>query len=143
MNCNRELVAEIFERATFIRDLGIVVTGCDSGSCDTELQMRPPLQQQHGFLHAAVITAMADHTAGAAGATLMQAGQDVITVEFKVSFLRPAVGPLFACHARVLRAGKDLIFTEADVVGCTGRESPTKLLAKFCGTLKIIPHTYL
>ena len=141
MTCNRELVAEIFERAIFIRDLGIVVTGCDAGTCDTELQMREPLQQQHGFLHAAVITAMADHTAGAAGATLMQAGQDVITVEFKVSFLRPAVGPLFACHARVLRAGKDLIFTEADVVGCTGRESPTKLLAKFCGTLKIIPHT--
>ena len=139
MTCNRELVAEIFERATFIRDLGIVVSGCEAGSCDTELQMRPPLQQQHGFLHAAVITAMADHTAGAAGATLMQTGQDVITVEFKVSFLRPAVGPLFACHARVLRAGKDLIFTEADVVGAD-RESPTKLLAKFCGTLKIIPH---
>jgi uncharacterized protein (TIGR00369 family) len=141
MTCNRELVAEIFERAIFIRDLGIVVTGCDAGTCDTELQMREPLQQQHGFLHAAVITAMADHTAGAAGATLMQARQDVITVEFKVSFLRPAVGPLFACHARVLRAGKDLIFTEAEVVGSADRESPTKLLAKFCGTLKIIPHS--
>jgi len=83
---------------------------------------------------------MADHTAGAAGATLMQAGQDVITVEFKVSFLRPAVGPLFECRARVLRAGKDLIFTEADVLGRADRESPAKLLAKFCGTLKIIPH---
>jgi len=140
MTCNRELVAEIFERATFIRDLGIVVSGCDAGTCDTELEMRPSLQQQHGFLHAAVITAMADHTAGAAGATLMPVGQDVITVEFKVSFLRPAVGPLFACHASVLRAGKDLIFTEADVVGRADRESPTRLLAKFCGTLKIIPH---
>jgi len=140
MTFNRELVTEIFERAAFIRNLGIVLTCCEAGICDSELHMQTPLQQQHGFLHAAVITAMADHTAGAAGATLVQSGQDVITVEFKVSFLRPAVGPLFECHGRVLRAGKDLIFTEADVVGRAQREAPAKVLAKFCGTLKIIPH---
>jgi len=102
--------------------------------------MQAPLQQQHGFLHAAVITAMADHTAGAAGASLVESGQDVITVEFKVSFLRPGVGPFFQCRGRVLRRGKDLIFTEADVVGRADRGAPPKLVAKFSGTLKIIPH---
>jgi Uncharacterized protein, possibly involved in aromatic compounds catabolism len=58
---------------------------------------------------------LADHTCGGAAATTVAEGKDVITVETKVSFLRPALGENVTCRAEVLRAGKNLIFVEATV----------------------------
>src|SRR5246127_5827326 len=110
------LVKRIFEQAQFVRLLGIELIGFGDGGCETRVAVTPTLEQQHGLVHAGVLMTLADHTCGGAAATMAPEGQDVITVENKVSFLRPASGPVLFCRADVLRAGKRLIFAEAEVM---------------------------
>jgi uncharacterized protein (TIGR00369 family) len=127
----------VFHDAQFITYLGIELTSCGNGWCETKMKASPPLQQQHGYVHAGALTTMADHTCGGAAVTTVPEGHEVITVENKVSFLRPASGPEVFCRAEVLRAGRTLVFVEAEVMveGDTGRV----IVAKASSTLAIIP----
>ena|ERR1700756_1734766 len=93
------LVKRIFEQAQFVRLLGIELIGFGDGGCETRVAVTPTLEQQHGFVHAGVLMTLADHTCGGAAATVVPEGQDVITVENKVSFLRPATGAALFCRA--------------------------------------------
>src|SRR5215471_5792413 len=106
----------IFETAQFVQSLGIELIAFDEGWCETRVTVTPALEQQHGYVHAGVLMTLADHTCGGAAATVVPDGQDVITVENKISFLRPATGAVVFCRGEVLRAGKRLIFTEAEVM---------------------------
>jgi uncharacterized protein (TIGR00369 family) len=132
-----KLVNHIFETAPFIRDLGIELTSHGNGWCETRIRVSPRFEQQHGLVHAGVLMTLADHTCGGAAATMAPEGLDVITVENKVSFLRPASGPVLFCRADVLRAGKRLIFVEAMVTTEQGTESA--IVAKASSTLVFIP----
>jgi uncharacterized protein (TIGR00369 family) len=132
-----KLVKQIFENARFVRSLGIELTSFGDGWCETRVNVRPVLEQQHGFVHAGVLMTLADHTCGGAAATTAPEGRDVITVENKVSFLRPASGPVLTCRAQVLRAGRRLIFVEAEVM--TERANGRLLVAKASSTLAFIP----
>jgi uncharacterized protein (TIGR00369 family) len=134
---NNDLVNQIFQNAPFLRELGIELTSHGKGWCETRVRVIPKLQQQHGFVHAGVLMTLADHTCGGAAATMAPEGQDVITVENKVSFLRPAAGLMLFCRADVLRAGKRLIFVEAKVVMEQGNDST--MVAKASSTLVFIP----
>ena len=130
------LVNRIFEQAQFVRSLGIELIAFGDGWCETRVAVTPTLEQQHGFVHAGVLMTLADHTCGAAAATMVAEGQDVITVENKVSFLRPAVGAVVFCRGEVLRAGKRLIFTEGEVT--IEREGERLIVAKASSTLAVI-----
>ena len=130
------LVTRIFERAQFVRSLGIELVAFGDGWCETRVVVTPTLEQQHGFVHAGVLMTLADHTCGAAAATMVGEGQDVITVENKVSFLRPAVGAVVFCRGEVLRAGKRLIFTEGEVM--IERDGERLIVAKASSTLAVI-----
>jgi uncharacterized protein (TIGR00369 family) len=98
---NHDLVKQIFERARFIRSLGIELTSFGEGWCESQINVTPSLEQQHGLIHAGVLMTLADHTCGGAAATMAPEAQDVITVENKVSFLRPASGRVLFCRADV------------------------------------------
>ncbi len=100
-----EYVQEIFYRANFIRDLDIRLEKVSEGICETSLAVQERLLQQHGFIHGGVIATMADHTAGGA-ARSVSGDKDVLTVEFKINYLRPAIGDRLRCTASVLR-GQD------------------------------------
>jgi len=130
-------VRQIFDDARFVRSLGIELVSFGKGWCETRVQIAPALEQQHGFVHAGVLMTLADHTCGGAAATTTPAGYDVITVENKVSFLRPAPGPVLFCRAQVLRAGKSLIFVEAEVT--FERAAERVIAAKASSTLAVIP----
>ncbi|MBI2683574.1 MAG: PaaI family thioesterase [Acidobacteriales bacterium] len=131
----------MFAKASFIRELGMELTGVGEGWCETVLTPKSSHQQQHGFVHAAVVTALADHTAGCAAGTALSPGQDVITVEIKVSFLRPAAAPRLRARGAVLRAGKNLIFAESEVFGV--QDGGEKLVAKAMATLSVITNEKL
>lgn len=133
---NNKLVKQIFENARFIRWLGIELTSSGNGWCETRLHLTPRLEQQHGLVHAGVLMTLADHTCGGAAATMAPEGQDVITVENKVSFLRPASGLVLFCRADVLRAGRKLVFVEAKVTTEQGKDSA--IVAKASSTLAFI-----
>jgi uncharacterized protein (TIGR00369 family) len=134
---NRPLVQRIFENAEFVRSLGIELVSFGRGWCQTRLSATPSLLQQHGFVHAGVIMTLADHTCGGAAASTVPEDKDVITVENKTSFLRPASSLELICRAQVLRSGKSLIFVEAEV--SRERNGGLILVAKTSSTLAVIP----
>jgi len=113
---NLSLVKEIFQNAEFIHSLGIELTSCGWGWCETRVNGTNALRQQHGLIHAGALMTLADHTCGGAAASTVPEGRDVITVENKGSFFRPVSGPSLFCRGEVLRAGKNLIFVEATVM---------------------------
>jgi uncharacterized protein (TIGR00369 family) len=133
----QNLVRQIFARAPFIRSLAIELISFGAGWCETQVRVAPRFEQQHGHIHAGVMMTLADHTCGAAAATMVPDGQDVITVENKFSFLRPASGSLLYCRAQVLRAGQRLAFAEADVSIDRGEKRVISVRAS--STLAIIP----
>jgi len=130
---NKDKVLALFEDANFIKKLGVKALEVEKGFMKTSLVIQPSHLQQHNFIHAAVIAALADHTAGAAATTLINDDQEVLTIEFKINFLKPAIGNTIYCESKVLRGGKTIIVAESNVYSdITGQE---KLLAKAIVTL--------
>jgi len=129
----RERAEAVFHDATFIRHLGAVLTGLDVGRCIATLPVRVDHLQQDGVVHAGVITALADHAAGVAAATLMGPEQRVVSVEFKVHLLRPAMPPRLRCEAVVLKPSRSLVIVESEVHDPDGR-----LVSKLIGTMALL-----
>ena len=134
-------VREIFYLANFVRDLDIRLDKVAEGVCETSLVVQERMRQQHGFVHGGVIATLADHTAGGA-ARSVSGKKDVLTIEFKINYLRPATGDRLRCTASVLRAGKNAIVAEslvfASLAGSTGKEV---LVAKLTETLFVADAT--
>ena len=128
------LIEQVFAKAAFVQHLGIELTAFGDGWCETRLAVKAAHQQQHGFVHAGVIMSLADHSCGGAAVTTAPAGHEVITIENKVSFLRPATASMLLCRATTLRAGKRIVFVEAEVKTDIGA-----LVAKASSTLAFIP----
>ena len=116
----RTEIERIFGGAGFIPSLGLRLVDCDPGWCETELDLRPEHLQQDGYVHAGVQATIADHTGGAAAATLMAEGQRVLTIEFKINLLRPGEGDRLLCRAEVLRPGRSVTVSESSVFGVQG-----------------------
>ncbi|MBI2424498.1 MAG: PaaI family thioesterase [Candidatus Hydrogenedentes bacterium] len=127
---------EIFDCAPFVRWLGMEVLGAGEGWCETLLLPREELRQQNGFLHAGVVSTMADHTAGASAGTVLPPGISPLTAEYKINLLRPALGDRFRCRADVLKPGKTLVIAESSVYAITG--DTEKLIAKALVTLAAV-----
>lgn len=85
------------------------------GRCVIEAPFRKTLTQQHGYLHAGVLTTIADNAVGYAALTLMPPNHDVLTAELKINFLRPAQGALAIARAEVLKPGRTLTVARAEV----------------------------
>lgn len=103
-----------------MRLIGASLTLVEAGVVEVTLPFRADLTQQHGYLHAGVVTTIADTACGYAALTLMPEGSDVVSVEFKINLLRPAVGEAFVARASVLRAGRSVTVTRADVFSLSG-----------------------
>jgi uncharacterized protein (TIGR00369 family) len=115
-------VRDSFARQGLMRTLGAVLSRVAPGEVEVALTFRRDLTQQHGFLHAAAMTAAADSACGYAALTLMPPGTDVLTVEFKVNLLAPGKGAGVVARARVLRAGRTLTVCAGDVFAIDGGE---------------------
>lgn len=133
---NKEKVIALFEDANFIKSIGIKPIKIKEGFLKTKLEIKPFHLQQHQFVHAAVLAAMADHTAGAAGTTLIDDDEEVLTIEFKINFLRPASGSELYCNANVIRAGKMIIVAESEVY--SKESGKDKSFAKAIVTLAVV-----
>lgn len=81
--------------------------------------------QQHGFLHAGVVSTIVDSACGYAALTTMPTGSAVLTVEFKVNLMAPAKGDLFRATGRVMRAGRTLTVTQGEVEAVEGGRETT------------------
>jgi uncharacterized protein (TIGR00369 family) len=134
---NSEFAADVannFAHQPVMSLIGARLARVEPGAVEIELPFRADLTQQDGYLHAGVITTVADSAAGYAAYTLMPAGSRVLSIEFKVNLLRPARGELFVARAEVIKAGRTLTVVRADVFA--GREhSERELIATMQGTM--------
>lgn len=112
-----------FSRQTMMRTLGIEITELDPGHAVLAMSYSTQFTQQHGFLHAAATTAIADSACGYAAYTLAPAGHTVLTVEFKINLLAPARGERFTADAQVVRAGRSLSVCTATVTAHDGEDA--------------------
>lgn len=105
-----------FDRQGAMATLGISVARVDPGHVVLEMPFHPGLTQHHGFMHAGVITTALDSACGFAAFTLMDNDAEVLTVEFKSSFIAPAKGQNFRFEGDVVKSGRTLTFTEGRAV---------------------------
>ena len=122
-----------FESQSFPAALGLHMTALERGRCVLALERRDDLLQQHGYIHAGVVSTLADTAAGYAALTVMPADANVLTVEFKINLLAPAAGDALVAEGRVLRGGRRLVVVSADVCAETAGERRT--VAAFQGTM--------
>ena len=111
--------SQINRRLKFI---GAKITRIEAGAADIQIPYQKALTQQNGFIHAGIITTIADSACGYAAYSLMPKGADVLSVEFKVNLLSPAIGDKFLAEAHVVRAGKTLTIVQGDVFAITDNQ---------------------
>jgi len=122
MQFDLDTAREIFASAPFMVDLGVVPIAVAEGSVSSELVVQQRHTQHTGVVHAGVMATMADHSMGAAAQTLAPQGHWILTAELKTSLLRPARCERLVCEAHVLKPGRQISFTEADVWAVSGDE---------------------
>lgn len=105
-----------FARQGFLQIIGAELVAVSPGTVEVALPYRTELAQQHGAVHAGVITAIVDVACGYAALSLMPAGSEVLTVEYKVNFLTPAVGDRFVARGEVVRSGSRLVVCRGSVL---------------------------
>jgi len=127
-------VRSSFERQTAMSSIGAELLLVEQGKVEIALPYRSDLTQQHGYMHAGIITTIADTACGYAAYTLMPAGSEVLSVEFKVNLLRPAKGERFIAVANVLKPGRTLTVVRADVFS-VNEESERELIATMLATM--------
>lgn len=104
-----------FQRQAAMGLIGAEIAVLTPGHCEIRLPFRPDLSQQHGYFHGGIIGMIADSAGGYAAYTLMPADSSVLTVEYKMNLLAPGDGELLIAVGQVLRAGRNLVVSRAEV----------------------------
>ena len=97
-----------FARQGLMRTLGATLSKVTSGQVEIVLVPKPEVSQQHGFVHAGAVSAIADSAAGYAALSMMPMDRGVLTTEFKINLLAPAMGERIVARGRVVKAGRTL-----------------------------------
>jgi uncharacterized protein (TIGR00369 family) len=122
-----------FNRQKVMQTLGVTVERAGAGEAGFAMPFAPEFTQQHGFLHAGIVSTVLDTACGYAAFTLMAPDAAVLTVEFKANFLAPAKGERFRFAGKVVKAGRTISVCEAQAFACTGGEE--KLIATMTATI--------
>ncbi len=131
-----ERVRTSFAKQGLMATLGARLESVSPGLVEIVLNPQPAVSQQHGFVHAGAVSAIADSAAGYAALSLMPAGTGVLTTEFKINLLAPAAGDRILARGRVVKAGRTLTLAQADVFAeSNGQE---KLVAFLTSTLMAV-----
>lgn len=113
--------------------IGATMARVAPGEVDIYLPFRADLTQQHGFLHAGIVTAIVDSACGYAALSLMPPGAGVLTVEYKVNLLAPAAGTHMIARGRVTKPGRTITVCTGDVYAY--RDGQEKLVATMMATM--------
>src|SRR4030095_1664813 len=127
-------IKQSFAQQSIMRLIGAELSLLEPGIVEISLPYRADLTQQHGYLHGGIVTTIADSAAGYAAYSLMPAGAEVLSIEFKVNLLRPARGKSFLARAEVIKAGRTLTVSRADVFG-VAESSDRVLVATMLATI--------
>lgn len=127
-----------FARQAVMQTLGAALDRVEPGEVDIALPFRADLTQQHGFLHAGVVTTVVDSACGYAALSLMQPEAAVLSVEYKVNLLAPAAGERFLARAVVIRSGRTLVVCRGDVFADPDDGGGGNLVATMLATMMTV-----
>jgi uncharacterized protein (TIGR00369 family) len=125
-----------FGKQGLMATLGAELTVIEAGRVEISLPVTPAVSQQHGFVHAGAVAAIADSAAGYVALSMMPAGTGVLTTEFKINLLAPAGGDRLVARGRVIKAGRTLTLALTEVFAV--RQGEEKLCAMLTATLMAI-----
>src|SRR5271165_1921707 len=100
--------------------LGATLTKVAPGLVEIVIRPAPAISQQHGFVHAGAVSAIADTAAGYAALSLMPPDRGVLTTEFKINLVAPAVGDCILARGKVVKAGRTLTLAQTEVFAING-----------------------
>ena len=109
-------VRSSFGRQKLMKLYGATLARVEPGTAEITMPFNPELTQHHGYLHGAVVTALVDNACGFAAMTISPAGMEMLTVEYKVNFLAPAVGEILIARGTVKKPGKTFIICTGEAV---------------------------
>lgn len=125
-----------FAKQGLLRTLGATLGSVSPGQVEISLRPSASISQQHGFVHAGAVSAIADSAAGYAALSLMAPDRGVLTTEFKINLVAPARGDVIIARGRVVKAGRTLTLAQTEVFAQTGGQE--KLIALLTATLMAI-----
>jgi len=131
-----QAVRDSFAAQQLMGTIGARLARVVAGEVEIRVPFRPDLTQQHGFLHAGVVTSALDSACGYAAFSLMPAGAGVLSVEFKTNLLAPARGDELIARGRVVRAGRTVTVCQADAFMRTGADET--LIATMLATIMTV-----
>lgn len=108
-------IRDSLELQGFSRLIGLEVESVAPGRCVLGVPFRDDVAQQHGFFHGGLISTPVDNAGAYAAFTLPEAGQSMLTAEFKVTFLRPGLGERLRATGDVVRHGRRMSVSEVKV----------------------------
>jgi uncharacterized protein (TIGR00369 family) len=129
-------VRRSFDKQKVMRTIGAELAHVERGVVHIGVAVREDLTQQHGYLHAGVLATIADSACGYAALTVMPADAAVLSIEFKINMLAPADGERIIARARVVKPGRTIVVTTAEVFAL--RAGAEKLVATMTGTMMVI-----
>ena len=134
-------VQNSFARQGMMLHLGARLLRVEPGLCVIALPYSDKVTQQQDGFHGGAIAALADIAGGYAGLTVAPAGMEVTSVEFKINFLAAFQDGELRATGRVVKAGRRIIVTTADVVhiDAQGKESACAVMQQ---TLMPVRKTY-
>lgn len=133
MNNIQERITNSFRSQTLMATLGAQLISVVDGEVRIELPFSAKLCQQHGYVHAGAITSIVDSACGYAALTKAPLDCEVLTAEFKINFVRPAIGERFVAVGKVLTSGKLLTVCSGEVQAFSG--SDNKVIAIMQSTI--------
>lgn len=129
-----------FARQGLMTNIGARLSSILPGEVEIEVAWREDITQQQGFVHGAIIAAIVDTACGYAAFSLMPPNVEVVTVEFKINFIAPAVGDKMIARGSVTKAGKTLTVCAGDAFAV--KEGKEKLVATLQATMMAVKQNF-
>ncbi|MBX3529112.1 MAG: PaaI family thioesterase [Rhizobiaceae bacterium] len=130
-------VRDSFARQQVMATFGAELTRVSRGTIEIEMPYSAALTQQHGFLHAGVISTALDSACGYAAYSVMPADAAVLTIEFKVNLLAPGRGERFLFRGSVTKPGRTIIVADGQAYSIS-TEGEARLIATMTGTMMTV-----
>ncbi len=133
----RERIRRSFDRQAAMATIGAELTRVEQGSVEIELPFDEKLTQQHGFLHAGIISAALDAAGTYAAYSVIDPDASILTIEFKVNLMSPGRGERFLFRGEVTKPGTTIIVSDGRGYAIS-QDGPAKLIASMTGTMMVI-----
>lgn len=130
-------VRDSFARQAAMRTIGAELTRVSPGVIEIEMPFAEGLTQQHGFLHAGIISTALDSACGYAAYSMMPPDAAILTIEFKLNLLSPGKGERFLFRGEVTKPGRTIMVTDGRAFAFDN-DGEAKLIATMTGTMMTV-----